>query len=56
MGRLLREEFVKLYQQPILRQVRDEWEMRFPEIDFPPVPPVGQLQLDLVKDSLYFFN
>ena len=56
MGRLLREEFVQLYEQPILQRLRDEWRAMFPELDFPEVPKVGQLQLDLVKQSPYFFN
>ena len=56
MGRLLREEFVRLYRQPILERVREEWEMRFPQLSFPPVPKVGDLQLELVHDSPYFFN
>ena len=56
MGRLLREEFVRLYEQPILQRLKDEWEKRFPEIDFPPVPDVGALDLQKVRDSPYFFN
>jgi len=52
----LREEFVSLYQQPILEQVRDSWVQRFPEIHFQPVPKRGNLDITLVKQSPYFFN
>ena len=56
MGRMLREEFVRLYEQPILETVRSEWEKRFPELEFEPVPARGNLDLKLVIDSPYFFN
>ena len=56
MGRMLREEFVRLYEQPILERVRSEWEKRFPELDFQPLPKTGSLDLSQVVDSLYFFN
>ena len=56
MGRMLREEFVHLYEQPILEKVRSEWEKRFPELDFEPVPKRGNLDLKHVIDSPYFFN
>ena len=56
MSGMLREEFVRLYEQPILENVRSEWEKRFPELDFEPVPARGELDLKLIKDSAYFFN
>jgi DNA-directed RNA polymerase len=52
----LRQEFVQLYEQPILEQVRDAWQARFPEITLPPVPKRGQLDIKEVLKSPYFFN
>jgi DNA-directed RNA polymerase len=52
----LREEFVNLYEQPILEQTRDMWVRRYPEIPFPPVPQVGDLDIKEVLKSPYFFN
>ena len=56
LSRLLREEFVSLYQQPILQTTRDDWQRRFPELRLEPVPATGTLQLQQVLDSPYFFN
>lgn len=53
---LLRQCFVDLYSGPILEDLHDSLQMRYPTIDFPPVPERGTLVLDSVKDSKYFFN
>jgi DNA-directed RNA polymerase len=52
----LRQEFVHLYRQPILEQVRDAWVQRFPEIKFKEVPARGDLDIAEVLRSPYFFN
>ncbi|OQR98684.1 DNA-dependent RNA polymerase [Achlya hypogyna] len=56
MNQRLREEFVALYSQPLLEELRDQLVMRFPRQQFPPVPEVGQLDLTEVLESPYFFN
>ena len=48
--------FVDLYSGPILEDLYDSLRMRYPTIDFPPIPERGSLVLDHVKDSKYFFN
>ncbi|CBJ30655.1 mitochondrial DNA-directed RNA polymerase [Ectocarpus siliculosus] len=56
MNDKLRQCFVDLYSGPILEDLHDSLRMRYPTIDFPPIPERGTLVLDSVKDSKYFFN
>jgi DNA-directed RNA polymerase len=56
MNVLLREEFVKLHDQPLLEKLRKSFEVRYPHLDFPPVPDKGSLDLNEVKKSTYFFS
>lgn len=56
MNSSLRECFVELYQYPVLEDLRDSLTMRFPEVDFPPIPARGQLDINTVKSSTYFFH
>lgn len=55
MNASLREQFIKLYSQPILERLRESLVMRFPDVNFPPVPSRGELDLNLVRESKYFF-
>ena len=56
MNASLRQQFVDLYTLPLLENFRDSLALRFPDIAFPPLPPRGQLDLDAVKQSKYFFS
>ncbi|RLN02403.1 hypothetical protein BBJ28_00022365 [Nothophytophthora sp. Chile5] len=56
MSRRLREEFVHLYEQPLLEELLDELRMRFPQTEFEDLPDLGDLDLRSVLDSPYFFN
>lgn len=56
MNVLLREEFVKLHDQPLLENLRSSFEIRYPHLTFPPVPNKGNLDLNEVKKSTYFFS
>ena len=56
MSSILRECFVELYSQPVLHDLRDSLVIRYPSIEFPPVPTGGKLDLNLVKESKYFFH
>jgi DNA-directed RNA polymerase len=53
---MLREQFVELYTQPLLEQLRNSLELRFPTVEFPPLPERGTLDLDEVLKSDYFFD
>jgi len=54
----LRAAFVDQYSQPVLEQFRDELLEQLPEelkLLLPPLPPMGTLDLEQVKNSEYFF-
>jgi DNA-directed RNA polymerase len=56
MRHKLRESFVELYEQPILENLRDSILMRYPNLDIPPLPSRGDLDLKEVINSSYFFH
>eukprot|EP00953_Heterococcus_sp_UTEX-ZZ885_P002640 1939-Heterococcus_DN1.PRE.3 len=56
MNTALREAFVELYSQPVLEDLHRGLQLRFPQIEFPPVPDRGALDLQKVRESAYFFN
>lgn len=52
----LRDAFVELHRRPLLQRLYDQFAKDNPDINFPPVPERGSFDLDLVKQSPYFFN
>ena len=56
MNESLRDQFISLYSQPILEDLRESFCVRYPGIVFPPLPKRGTLDIHLVKKSSYFFN
>jgi DNA-directed RNA polymerase len=56
MNAKLREAFVHMHEQPLLHDLRESLILRFPHIPFAPVPPLGDLDLQHVLRSTYFFN
>lgn len=56
MNAVLRETFVELYNQPILENMKETWEMRYPDMEFPELPERGILNLEEVKQAPYFFQ
>ncbi|KAJ0403218.1 hypothetical protein P43SY_000026 [Pythium insidiosum] len=56
MNQRLREEFVNLYEQPLLENLADELRLRFPNTKFKDLPKTGDLDLKVVLNSPYFFN
>ena len=55
MNSILREQFTELYSKPILEDLAEDFKIRFPIAEFPPVPKRGTLLIDEVKKSPYFF-
>ncbi len=54
----LRDAFVDQYREPVLQKFRDELLEQLPEelrAELPPLPPMGSLDLELVRQSEYFF-
>jgi DNA-directed RNA polymerase len=56
MNSALRDTFVELYSQPLLERLKETWELRYPELNFPDLPERGVLKLDDVKNAKYFFQ
>jgi len=56
MNEALRECFIELYSQPLLQDLKESWELRYPEVEFPEIPELGNLDLKEVKDAKYFFQ
>ncbi|CCI44962.1 unnamed protein product [Albugo candida] len=56
MNKRLREEFVRLYERPLLEDLLEQLELRFPTTKFRKIPKLGELQLRNVLQSEYFFN
>lgn len=56
LNKILREEFVNLYSQPLLENLLNSFKQSFPELQFPEIPEHGSLDLNEVKNSTYFFS
>eukprot|EP00615_Pteridomonas_danica_P004085 CAMPEP_0114332208 /NCGR_PEP_ID=MMETSP0101-20121206/2927_1 /TAXON_ID=38822 ORGANISM="Pteridomonas danica, Strain PT" /NCGR_SAMPLE_ID=MMETSP0101 /ASSEMBLY_ACC=CAM_ASM_000211 /LENGTH=791 /DNA_ID=CAMNT_0001462801 /DNA_START=303 /DNA_END=2678 /DNA_ORIENTATION=- len=56
MNEALRRSFVDLYSQPILEDLKETLMIRFPGKEFPEIPERGDLSLEDVMKSTYFFN
>lgn len=56
MAQVLREVYAEMFTDPILERFRDELLLYLPQgTVLPPIPGSGDLDVNLVKDSLYFF-
>lgn len=56
MNAVLRDQFVKLHSRALLEELRENFLIRYPGIEFPEVPARGELELEVVRDSPYFFS
>lgn len=56
MNEALREQFVELYSLPLLEELKQSFELRYPDINFPDLPPKGGLDLADVKKAKFFFQ
>ena len=56
MNEALRDCFVELYSQPLLKDLKESWELRYPDVEFPELPQLGNLDLNQVKNATYFFQ
>jgi len=59
MSKILRDQFVELHSQPLLHRLRAWFIKRYGKdgrVEFPPVPERGPLDLQVVKQSKYFFH
>ena len=57
MNSVLREKFVELYSKPLLHELKKSLEDRYGrDCNFPEVPEFGDLKLEDIKKSTYFFQ
>jgi DNA-directed RNA polymerase, mitochondrial len=56
LHRILREEFVRIYSEPILQKFLDEQRQAYPDLEFPDPPSPGNLDIRQVLQSPYFFS
>lgn len=55
LHRVLREEFVRIYSEPVLQNFFNEQRAAHPDIQFPELPQSGNLDIRQVLESKYFF-
>jgi DNA-directed RNA polymerase len=55
MRRVTREQFVLIHQEPLFEKLKTEWETRY-NITLDPLPPRGDLDINQVLESEYFFH
>ena len=55
LNRVLREEFVRIYSEPVLQNFLNEQRAAHPDINLPEIPPAGTLDIRQVLSSPYFF-
>ncbi|CDO65057.1 DNA-directed RNA polymerase, putative [Plasmodium reichenowi] len=58
MNQFIRESFITLYNEPILENIYNNFRIRLGKFatKIPSSPEQGELDISLVKDSLYFFS
>ena len=56
MNANLRDTFIELHSRPLLDELLEELQQQFPGLNFPAVPPRGDLDLTRVRESEYFFS
>lgn len=54
LGRIAREEFVKLHQRPIIADLHAEWERKY-DLELPEPPAMGEFDLESVLSATYAF-
>jgi len=56
MNVILRENFIALHRRPLLNELVQYIHMKHPGIEIPQIPQLGDLNLDSIRDSNYFFD
>jgi DNA-directed RNA polymerase len=55
LNRVLREEFVRIYSEPVLQKFLNEQRAAHPDVDLAEIPQTGNLDIRQVISSPYFF-
>ena len=56
LNEMLRDAFVELHSRPLLEDLLAQLRAAHPDISFPPLPARGELDLEKVRQSTYFFS
>ena len=56
MNKIIREQFINLHSQPLLEELYATFTRLYPNVQFPPLPKKGTLDLNRVLDAPYFFD
>ena len=56
MNDTLRRQFLALYEEPLLEQLLESFQLRYPGVEFPLLPPRGDLDVTEVLAADYFFS
>ena len=56
MNEILRKQFVDLHSSPLIEDLYEGFESRYPHEKFPAIPEKGDFDLEEVKNSTYFFS
>jgi DNA-directed RNA polymerase len=56
MNSILRNQFIRLHSEDLLNELRNQFMVLHPDIAFPEVPPRGDLNLEIIRGSPYFFD
>jgi DNA-directed RNA polymerase, mitochondrial len=58
MSSILRDKFIELHSEPLLENLYKEMCETYPEVAhrFPKPPEAGNLDLNVIRDSVYFFS
>ena len=53
---ILREQFIEMHAFDLVGDLYEQWSAAFPRVELPPPPPKGNLDLNLIRESPYFFH
>ena len=56
LNRILREQFIELYSQPILENLKKHFQEQYPGVEIPELPRKGDLDIHTLLDATYFFS
>jgi len=51
MNKIIREQFINLHSQPLLEELYATFTRLYPNVQFPPLPKKGTLDLNRVLDA-----
>jgi len=51
----LRESVIQMFRNDVLADIRNQIQLMLPDVELPPTPEYGNLDVEVVRDSQYFF-